>query len=653
MKSMSLILVSLCLLLMIPSLTATPSYLFNICANTTFPANSLYKANLNTVLNSLSTHVAKTHSGFYITESGNRTKDAVYGFYLCRGDQNASSCADCVTTATTTDLPNTYCPTSKVAVIWYDECMVRYSNESLFGKMEVDPRVLLLGDSHTGNVTLFNNVVLKTMNGLVAPTANNQSGIKFTTKMVNFTKSDTLYAMEQCAPDLSTDDCTRCLTIAISRLRIKEGSRTLQPSCYIRYETYPFYIGAVNYSSSILPVLIISHGKKKISSKVIVAIVVPVVVISLIILAIGICLIKKKSKKYVAVPFGSVSEDLTLAESMQYDLATLQSATNNFSDDNKVGEGGFGIVYKGTLADGQVVAVKRLSKTSVQGVQEFKNEVLVVAKLQHRNLVRLLGFCLAGDEKLLVYEYIPNKSLDYFLFDPKKQDNLDWGKRYNIIGGIARGMLYLHQDSRLRIIHRDLKASNILLDGDLNPKISDFGMAKIFGVDQTQGNTSRVVGTYGYMSPEYAMHGQFSVKSDVYSFGVLVLEILSGKKNSSFYESGYAEDLLSYAWKTWKDGTPLELVDETIRDSCSINEVKKCMHLGLMCVQESTDERPTMATVVLMLDNQSISLPMPEQPAFFIRSITESKLGKDIGSDQSTSVPWSMNEVSVSELEPR
>ncbi|KAH9608351.1 hypothetical protein KSS87_017805 [Heliosperma pusillum] len=428
-----------------------------------------------------------------------------------------------------------------------------------------------------------------------------------------------------------------------------------QPNSYLEDECKrPFKLALLGHKKSKANRASVEETcKKKVSSKVIVGIVVPVVVILLLIIAFGICLIKKKSKKYVAVPFKSVGEDLTSVESIQYDLAALQAATNNFSDDNKVGEGGFGIVYKGTMANGQVVAVKRLSKTSVQGVQEFKNEVMLVAKLQHRNLVRLLGFCLAGDEKLLVYEYIPNKNLDYFLFDPKKQDNLDWGRRYNIIGGIARGMLYLHQDSRLTIIHRDLKASNILLDGDMNPKISDFGMAKIFGVDETQGNTSRVVGTYGYMSPEYAMHGQFSVKSDVYSLGVLILEILSGKKNSSFYESGYAEDLLSYAWKQWKDGTHLEFVDETIRNSCSINEVKKCMHLGLMCVQESVDERPTMATIVVMLDNQSISLPMPHQPAFFIRSITESSTGKDIGSDQSTSVPWSMNEVSVSEVEPR
>ncbi|KAI3943930.1 hypothetical protein MKW92_025853 [Papaver armeniacum] len=173
----------------------------------------------------------------------------------------------------------------------------------------------------------------------------------------------------------------------------------------------------------------------------------------------------------------------------------LAIATNNFYGANMLGQGGFGQVYKGTLSDGQEIAVKRLSKGSIQGLEEFKNEVIVISKVQHRNLVRLLGCCLEGEEKMLIYEYMPNKSLDAFLFDPTKKQWLDWRKRFQIIEGISRGMLYLHRDSRLRVIHRDLKVSNILLDEDLNPKISDFGMARIFGGDEQQASTRRVVGT--------------------------------------------------------------------------------------------------------------------------------------------------------------
>lgn len=294
----------------------------------------------------------------------------------------------------------------------------------------------------------------------------------------------------------------------------------------------------------------------------------------------------------------------------------LLVATNKFHESHKLGQGGFGEVYKGRLKDGQDIAVKRLSTTSRQGLQEFMNEVVVISKLQHRNLVRLVGFCTKGEEKMLVYEYMPNKGLDAFLFDPVKRELLDWGDRYNIIEGICRGLIYLHRDSRLRIIHRDLKASNILLDEDLNPKISDFGMARIFSHNQDQDETRRVVGTYGYMSPEYAMEGHFSEKSDVFSFGVLVLEIVTGFKNNTFWIEEHSRTLLGYVWKLWVENNVTSIIDPVISNPAFRKDIERCIQVGLLCVQEYVKDRPSIATVLSMLSSEIMDLPCPKEPGF-------------------------------------
>ncbi|KAL6207007.1 hypothetical protein ACLB2K_024252 [Fragaria x ananassa] len=302
-----------------------------------------------------------------------------------------------------------------------------------------------------------------------------------------------------------------------------------------------------------------------------------------------------------------------------YDFDSILIATDNFSFANKLGQGGFGPVYKGMLPEGKEIAVKRLSSSSGQGVEEFKNEMLLISNLQHKNLVRMMGCCVNEDEKLLIYEFMPNKSLDTFLFDPTKRAVLDWATRFNIIQGVARGLLYLHHDSYVKVIHRDLKVSNILLDEKMNPKISDFGLARIVEETKDRDKTVKVVGTRGYMSPEYAMGGIFSEKSDVYSFGVLVLEIISGKKNNSFYLYDQHLGFLAYAWMLWNEGSGLEFVSDVLSSSYSSYEVLKCMQIGLLCVQDSASDRPTMADVAFMLSSETEG-PQPMRPVFTIEN---------------------------------
>ncbi|XP_030968423.1 cysteine-rich receptor-like protein kinase 10 [Quercus lobata] len=668
-NSMTLLFISMLSLSFLSRTTthaADPVHLKEVCANTTFSPNSIYQSNLNSLLSSLSSN-ATQNLEFYNTTSGQNTPNPVYGLFLCRGDVTPQLCQECVAAAVKEVTKK--CSGEKVAVIWYDECMLRYSNRSFFSTVDEKPRFALLNTQNITEQDKFNKLLAKSMNETAAQASNAPIGAKkYGTKEVSISAFQTLYNLVQCTADLSRNDCSTCLQAAIKLLPWccsgKQGGRVIFPSCSVRYELYPFY-RMENATLPPAPIHPSSHtGKKKISTATIIVIVVPIAALVLVILSF--CFLKMRARKKSNAIKGEsfkksdqilnyqAASELTTVDTLQYDFGTIEAATNKFSDDNKIGEGGFGKVYKGTLPSGQVIAVKRLGKSSGQGVKQFKNEVELQAKLQHKNLAGVLGFCLEGEEKILIYEFVPNRSLDNFIYDSKKQGQLDWATRYKIISGIARGIQYLHKDSQLRIIHRDLKASSILLDADMNPKISDFGIARILEVDQTQKNASRIVGTYGYMSPEYAMQGEFSEKSDVYSFGVLVLEIITGKKNSNFESEG-AEDLLSYAWIHWRDGRPLELLDPTLEGFYLIDEAIKCIHVGLLCVQKDPADRPTMASIVLTLSSHSVSLPTPLQPAFFLRNTDQNLPQMYMESDQSTSmsISWSINDESVTEPHAR
>jgi serine/threonine protein kinase len=283
-----------------------------------------------------------------------------------------------------------------------------------------------------------------------------------------------------------------------------------------------------------------------------------------------------------------------------FSYAELKSATEDFSPSNKLGEGGFGPVYKGKLSDGRVVAVKQLAVASRQGKNQFVAEIAIISAVQHRNLVKLYGCCIEGTRRLLVYEYLENNSLDQALFAAGKANlNLDWQTRFNVCLGTARGLSYLHEESRPRIVHRDVKASNILLDSELSPKISDFGLAKLYDDKKTHIST-RVAGTIGYLAPEYAMRGHLTEKADVFGFGVVAMEILSGRPN---HDNDLEFDkiyLLEWAWKLHESNRSLELVDPSLTEY-NKDEALRVIGISLLCTQASPMMRPSMSRVVAML----------------------------------------------------
>ncbi|XAR66614.1 Non-specific serine/threonine protein kinase [Bertholletia excelsa] len=285
-----------------------------------------------------------------------------------------------------------------------------------------------------------------------------------------------------------------------------------------------------------------------------------------------------------------------------FTLKQIKAATNNFDSANKIGEGGFGPVYKGILSDGTVIAVKQLSSKSRQGNREFLNEIGMISCLQHPNLVKLHGFCIEGDQLLVVYEYMENNSLARALLE-ESQLILDWPMRLKICIGIAKGLAFLHEESRLKIVHRDIKATNVLLDKNLDPKISDFGLARLNDDEKTHIST-RVAGTIGYMAPEYALWGYLTYKADVYSFGVVALEIVSGKNNNNYMPSDNYICLLDWACHLQVGGNFVNIVDPKLGPEFNEEEVERMVKVALLCTNASLSLRPTMSEVVSMLEGQ-------------------------------------------------
>ncbi|KAL7249945.1 hypothetical protein ACSBR1_012017 [Camellia fascicularis] len=359
----------------------------------------------------------------------------------------------------------------------------------------------------------------------------------------------------------------------------------------------------------------VSKNKNNISMGAVVGIV--AVVAFVIILLLGIlwwrgCLLRKDTMEHDLKGLDLQTSSFTLRQ--------LKAATNNFDVANKIGEGGFGSVYKGLLSNGTIIAVKQLSSKSKQGNREFVNEIGMISALQHPHLVKLYGCCVEGNQLLLVYEYMENNSLARALFE-ECQLKLDWATRYKICIGTARGLAYLHEESRLKIVHRDIKATNVLLDKNLNPKISDFGLAKLGEDDDTHIST-RIAGTYRYMAPEYAMRGYLTDKADIYSFGIVAFEIVSGRHNTSCRQKEDSFYLHDWALELKEKGKLMELVDLKLGPAFIEKEVIVMINVALLCINVTPIVRPTMSSVVNMLEGQTVIEELVSDSTVFSHKIT-------------------------------
>ncbi|KAJ3670469.1 hypothetical protein LUZ60_010793 [Juncus effusus] len=699
-----ILLFSLTLLLMglfhIPLALAADT-LYQICGSTNYTANSTYESNLNILFSSLYTETAV---GFSETSIG-AVPNKIDGLFLCRGDVNSSACGSCLNQSF--EDVSSLCPYAREAVIYYDFCLLRYSNQNFLNSTNQSSSEVYMWNTQNITVPRFSgwdpsnntaksylNTLVNTLLSGISDWAAFNSTRRFGTGDIKITDSlPMIYGLTQCIPDLSSNDCRGCLQALIDQMLKwfdgRQGGRIIGYLCTLRYEIFPFFngdpillIGSTGSSTSSTPASSSNQTTPAASNNIpsLAPISVPLpnvnenkkggisnlAIIAIFIIAVFLCgfsLCFFWIKKWRHAEAKGFQEERTLpiideasilwrseersSEFPLFNFSQIADATNYFSSDNKLGQGGFGPVYKGVLPDGLEIAVKRLSAQSGQGLVEFKNEIQLIAKLQHRNLVRLIGWCIQGEEKILIYEYMPNKSLDFFIFDKMKGALINWEKRFEIIEGIAQGLLYLHKHSRLRIIHRDLKVSNILLDSEMVPKISDFGLARIFGPKELEANTNRVVGTYGYMAPEYASEGLFSIKSDVFSFGVLLLEIVSGKRNMGFHHGDFL-NLLGYAWDRWKEGKWFELIDPSLTGTCQ-SQIERCIHVALLCVQENPADRSNMSDVIAFLSMESIILPEPKQPAYFNIRITE----KSVRSSEFNGSSCSINDMTLTNQEGR
>ncbi|OVA19860.1 Protein kinase domain [Macleaya cordata] len=546
-----------------------------------------------------------------VNGTGNNT---VYAFGDCMNDLSQIDCDQCFAQCKT-QIPRClpFQRATRGGRIYYDGCYLRYDDYNFFGEaLNPGDRTVCGKKDFGGNLTVFRENTIELVRNLSVEAQKNNG---FFVGSVN--RGDTtVYGLVQCWEFVNGSSCRRCLenaTAMISSCLPKEEGRVLNAGCYLRYSPEKFYQNSTSAASG--------GGGGSRHLAVILAVISSVLAV-LMIVAAGVFFGKRKlaKRRRERKQLGALAATVHRSE-LNFKYETLERATNYFNNNNKLGQGGSGSVFKGTLPDGKIVAVKRLFFNTRQWVDQFFNEVNLISDIHHKNLVKLLGCSITGPESLLVYEYVPNKSLQDHLFDPIRGRTLNWEKRFDIIIGTSEGLVYLHENSKIRIIHRDIKSSNILLDSKLRAKIADFGLARSFEEDKSHISTA-IAGTLGYMAPEYLAHGQLTEKADVYSFGVLLIEIVTGKQNTRGKTTDYSDSLVTSVWKHFQMGRVDELFDQNLTlhnydNNINIKEeILRVVQIGLLCTQEVPSLRPSMSTVLHMLSQKNEQLPLPANPPF-------------------------------------
>ncbi|KAG4975027.1 hypothetical protein AAZX31_11G214500 [Glycine max] len=549
-----------------------------------------------------------------------------YTMFQCRNYLSRNDCLACINTASTQI--RDICKKANGARLIYNDCFLRYESERFYQQTNEIGGGVTCGNKST-NATGFREVGQQALLDLQKATPKIK-GFYAATKTQVAGGSANIYAIAQCVETASPQKCLDCMQVGYNNLQSclpsTDGS-AYDAGCFMRFSTTPFF--ADNQTINIRPYLKEGGSSKKWA---IIGGVVGGVVLLLVLFAWRLFTKPKRAPK------ADILGATELKGPVSFKYKDLKAATKNFSADNKLGEGGFGAVYKGTLKNGKVVAVKKLMLGKSSKMEDdFESEVKLISNVHHRNLVRLLGCCSRGPERILVYEYMANSSLDKFLFGSKK-GSLNWKQRYDIILGTARGLAYLHEEFHVSIIHRDIKTGNILLDDYLQPKIADFGLARLLPRDRSHLST-KFAGTLGYTAPEYAMQGQLSEKADTYSYGIVVLEILSGQKSTNVkVDDEGREYLLQRAWKLYERGMQLELVDKDIDpNEYDAEEAKKIIEIALLCTQASAAARPTMSELIVLLKSKSLVEHLrPTMPVFVETNMMNQEGGSSPGTSNAT-----------------